>query len=88
VRLAESLLKSRLVACASIFDNVESRYWWKGKVCRSREVLLLCKTRSGSFRRLTLEIKRVHSYEVPEIVSVPIAAMSGDYRAWMSDCLR
>ena len=83
--VAGSLLKKRLVACANIIDKVESKFWWKGRVDKTREALAIFKTSVGNFRAVERDVKRLHSYEVPEIIAIPIMALSKDYRDWIED---
>ena len=78
------LLAKRLVACANIISGVQSRFWWNGKLDSAREVLVTMKTVRTNFKKIETEISRVHSYEVPEIIAVPIIAGSRDYLDWIS----
>jgi periplasmic divalent cation tolerance protein len=82
-RLAQALLEKRLVACANIVPGVESHYWWEGKLDRSREWLLVLKTRRALFKQVEREIKRLHSYQVPEIIALPLVAGQADYLRWI-----
>jgi periplasmic divalent cation tolerance protein len=88
-RIATSLVKMRLAACGSISGaKVDSIYRWKGKVEKAREVLLILKSMRKAFPKLEREIRRMHSYEVPEIIALPIAAGSGAYLDWIRECVR
>ena len=78
------LLAKRLVACANIMPGVKSKFWWKGKLDRTSEVLVTMKTVKTNFKKIEAEIKRVHSYKVPEIIAAPITAGSRDYLDWIS----
>ncbi len=82
-RIAASILKKRLAACGNIVDGVRSRFWWQGKIDSASEVLLMFKTRLTNFKRIEKEIKRIHSYEVPEIIALPIVAGSKEYLGWI-----
>ena len=82
-RIASSVLKARLAACANIIDSVESRFWWKGRIDCAKEALLILKTTKGNFAQLERLIKRLHSYEVPEIIALPIIAGSREYLDWI-----
>lgn len=84
-RIARSLVEKKLAACANIVPGLESIYRWKGKVERAREVLVLMKTTAGRVRELEREVKRIHSYEVPEFVVLPIIAGSQQYMKWIGD---
>lgn len=81
--IARSLLKKRLVACASIIPGVESKFWWKGKLDSAKEVMLVLKTRRGNFKKIEKEVRRAHSYDVPEIIAIQIVAGSKSYLNWI-----
>ncbi|WP_062443792.1 divalent-cation tolerance protein CutA [Herbidospora daliensis] len=82
--LAETVVGRRHAACAQIVGPITSVYWWEGEVNRSREWLVLFKTTAERFGDLSGSVREVHSYDVPEIVAVPVAMGSGDYLAWVT----
>ncbi len=82
-RIGRSLVEKKLAACANILAGVESIYRWKGKVERAREVLVVMKTTAARLRELESEVKRVHAYEVPEFIALPIVAGSQEYLEWV-----
>jgi periplasmic divalent cation tolerance protein len=82
-RIGRSVVEKKLAACANIVAGVESIYRWKGRVERAREVLVVMKTSAGRLRKLESEVKRMHSYDVPEFVAVPIVAGSQEYLKWI-----
>jgi periplasmic divalent cation tolerance protein len=82
-RIGRSVVEKKLAACANILAGVESIYRWKGKVERAREVLVVMKTTAARLRELEREVKRRHSYEVPEFVALPIVAGSQEYLEWV-----
>ena len=87
-RIARSLVETRLAACGNILRSpVLSIYRWKEKIESSREVLLVIKTSRRRFSALQAAIKRLHSYEVPEIIALPIAAGSRAYLSWLAESL-
>jgi periplasmic divalent cation tolerance protein len=86
--IAKRLLRTRRAACVSIYPRGESLYWWKGAVERSREYLLIAKTRASSLPRLISEVKAIHSYEVPEIIALPIVGGNRDYLQWLDKEVR
>ncbi|MBI5819920.1 MAG: divalent-cation tolerance protein CutA [Verrucomicrobia bacterium] len=86
-RIARLLLERRLVACANIIPGVESHYWWEGKIDHAREWLLVMKTRRSRFRAVERAVKQLHSYQVPEIIALPLAAGQADYLRWMDASL-
>jgi periplasmic divalent cation tolerance protein len=83
-RIARAVVSARLAACVNLMLNpVESIYTWKGKVEKAREYLLMMKTTSKRLAELEREVKRLHSYDVPEFIALPIVAGSRDYLAWL-----
>src|SRR5579864_247155 len=87
-RIAREIVSRRLAACANLLETpVQSVYRWKGKVEKAREFLLLIKTSSARLAALEAEVKRLHSYEVPEFIALPISTCSPEYLAWLADCV-
>ena len=86
-RLAELLVERKLAACVQILPPMESVYRWQGKVESQAEVLLIAKTINSKFAELEREVRAVHSYETPEIVAVPLTALSEPYRQWLNASL-
>jgi len=85
-RIASKVVRKRLAACATIvLGPVQSIYRWKKKVEVAREQLLLIKTVEKQLPALETEIKRLHSYEVPEILALPALWGSADYLKWLGD---
>ena len=82
-RIASALLKKRLVACANSVPGLCSKFWWDGKINKANEVLVIFKTKLRNFRKIAKEVKRLHSYAVPEIIAVPIIAGSEEYLKWI-----
>jgi periplasmic divalent cation tolerance protein len=85
-RIARAVIEARLAACVNIVPGaVTSIYRWKGKVKSARERLLLIKTSRKHLAKLQAAVERLHSYEVPEFIALPIAAGSRKYLAWMDE---
>jgi periplasmic divalent cation tolerance protein len=82
-RLAEMLVGSRLAACVQIMPEMESVYHWQDKIERAPETLLLAKTTRENFAELEREVRALHSYETPEIISLSIDAASAPYLEWL-----
>ncbi len=80
--IARSILEKRLAACVNV-GSVESLYWWKGNIEEDKEDLLVIKTSVSRLEELVEEIKRVHPYEVPEILALPVVACLGEYCDWV-----
>jgi len=83
--IGRAVVEKKLAACANIVSGVESIYRWKGKVERAREVLVIIKTSATRLRELEREVKRLHSYDVPEFIALPIVAGSKDYLEWIGE---
>jgi periplasmic divalent cation tolerance protein len=85
-RISRKLVDERLAACVNILRTpVESIYRWQGNIESAREILLIIKTSRGRFKALGSAVKRLHSYEVPEIIALPIERGWSGYLAWVSD---
>lgn len=84
-RIAMALLEKRLVGCVQIVGPMESSYWWRGKIEQSQEWLCVAKTERKLFAKIEETIKTLHSYEVPEILVIPIVAGSESYLQWLRD---
>jgi periplasmic divalent cation tolerance protein len=88
-RIGRAAVTSRLAACANVVPGkIESIYRWRGKVERARETLLLLKTTRRRWPKLRDAIRRMHSYEVPEIVALPIAAGLAEYLDWVTESVK
>jgi periplasmic divalent cation tolerance protein len=85
VTIARSLVEARLAACANIIKGVRSIYMWQGKAEDATEVFMIVKTRRELFDKLKSKVKELHSYEVPEIIALPITAGSDDYLKWLRE---
>jgi len=83
VQIARALVESRLAGCVNIIQGVRSIYRWQGNVEDEAEVLMIVKTKRGLFDELTRKVKELHSYTVPEIISLPITEGSGEYLEWL-----
>ncbi len=84
-KIIHQLLDQRLIACASIFLEVESIYRWEGKIEESMEVKVVLKTGSEHFDAIQNTIQTQCSYEVPEIVQVEIAQGNPRYLSWIAE---
>jgi periplasmic divalent cation tolerance protein len=82
--IGRSLVEKRLAACFQVLSECRSLYWWEGALCTENEIMCIAKTRASLFEALAAEIRRLHSYSVPEIVYVPIQTATGDYLDWIA----
>ncbi|MDA7951443.1 MAG: divalent-cation tolerance protein CutA [Pirellulaceae bacterium] len=82
-RLAKECINRRLAACIQRVPNIESTYWWNGKVVSSEEHLLLIKTTVEKEGDLIEFLKNSHSYEVPEVVSFEAVSKNKEYSSWL-----
>lgn len=85
--IGKKLVEEKLVACANRIPGVHSIYRWKEELCEGEEVLLLLKSRRDRFSEIKKRIQAIHSYEVPEIVAIPIVDGSEDYLKWIESSL-
>jgi periplasmic divalent cation tolerance protein len=86
-RLAKGALNARFVACVNIVPKVESHYWWRGKIEKGNEVLLICKTLKPRLADLERFIVAHHPYDTSEFVVLPIAGGYERYLAWIETSL-
>lgn len=83
--IAKTLVGERLAACANIVAPVRSVYRWQGAIGDDQEWLLLIKARADAFAALAARAKALHSYQVPEVIALPIVAGSEAYLHWLRD---
>ena len=86
--IAETLVEKRLAACVNILPGLKSVYRWQGKVENAAELLLLIKTRRGLFEQLSAELARIHPYEVPEVIALPLIDGAPAYLGWLEKELK
>lgn len=86
-KIAQNLLNRRLIACANIYGPVESHFWWQNKIEKAEEFLVLMKSNQKLFTKLSKAIKEMHSYEVPEILAIPIIEGFQPYLEWLDTSL-
>ncbi|RDE17297.1 MAG: cytochrome C biogenesis protein CcdA [Candidatus Thorarchaeota archaeon] len=85
--IASKLVEDKLCACVNIVHNVTSIYRWKGEIRNDNEVILIMKTEKRLQEALHDAMEKVHPYELPELVVVPIEWGSRKYLEWISDCV-
>ena len=84
-KIAKYLVEQKLAACVQISGPIESTYRWKGKVETAKEWLCLIKTLTTLFKKVEVAIKKLHPYETPEIIAVPIIKGNREYMNWLDD---
>jgi periplasmic divalent cation tolerance protein len=87
-KIAKTLLEERLIACANIIGPVQSLFWWQSKIDEAQEHLILMKTRKDLFSKLSEKVKALHSYQVPEIIAMPIVEGFKPYLEWLESSLK
>jgi periplasmic divalent cation tolerance protein len=87
-KISQQLLKERLIACANIVSPVTSFFHWSDQTEKAEECLIVMKSRRDLFRQVAEQVKRLHSYKVPEVLALPIVDASKAYLDWMSVVLK
>jgi len=82
-RIGRALLDERCAACVNVVPRVASSYWWQGKLESATETLLIIKTTAAHLDAVIRLVKSLHSYQVPEIIALPIVGGNPDYLAWI-----
>ena len=83
VEISEELIMRRLATCINIVPCLRSIYRWKGKVCEDTEYLLFVKTPERLFEEVSSAIREFHSYELPEILAMPVSAAEENFHRWV-----
>jgi periplasmic divalent cation tolerance protein len=87
-RMARALVDGRLAACVNVVPGVRSFYRWKGETESSQEFLLIVKTSRDLFGALCAEMEKLHPYELPELLALPVVAGAENYLSWLQSNLR
>jgi len=87
-KIARELVERRLAACVNLVGPVQSVYRWEGKIVRSEERLLIVKTSADRFQEVASAIRELHTYDVPEVLALPLADGDERYLSWLGGCLR
>jgi len=83
--IAKLLVEKRLAACVQMFP-IESIYLWKENICQDSEITLFIKSKTEMFEKIKTAILEKHTYEVPEIIQIPITNGLPEYLKWINDC--
>jgi len=87
-KVARILVEERLAACANVIPGVRSFFYWKGRLCREKEALILVKTVNNQAKRIIDKIKEIHSYEVPEIIFFRVDKGEKNYLKWVEKMMK
>jgi len=88
VKIVRRLLSERLIACANVVGPVSSLFWWKGKIDEADEFVVFMKSQKKLFKRLSERAKEIHSYQVPEIIALPVIEGLPSYLDWLGASLQ
>ena len=86
--IGRSVVKQGLAACANILPLKKSIFHWEGQIAEEQECLIILKSRAALFEELSIAVKQLHSYKVPEIVAMPVVNGSQDYLDWIIENTR
>jgi periplasmic divalent cation tolerance protein len=84
-KIGRALVEEKLVACSNIISPIRSIYSWQGKICDDKEALMVLKTRKKLFNQIVKRVEKLHSYDVPEIIAMPIIEGSSKYLSWLNE---
>jgi periplasmic divalent cation tolerance protein len=84
-KIGRTLVEEKLVACSNIISPIRSIYSWQGKICDDKEALMVLKTKRKLFKQIVKRVEKLHSYDVPEIIAIPIIEGSGKYLSWINE---
>jgi periplasmic divalent cation tolerance protein len=87
-KIARSLVEERLAACANVIPGVRSFFYWEGRLCQEKEALILIKTVNNKARKIIDKIKKIHSYEVPEIIFFRVDMGEKNYLKWVKKMVK
>jgi periplasmic divalent cation tolerance protein len=84
-KIGRALVEEKLAACSNIISPIRSIYSWQGKICDDKEALMVLKTRKQLFKQIVKRVEKLHSYDVPEIIAMPIIEGSSKYLSWLNE---
>lgn len=84
-KIAKALLKNKVCACVNIIEKIESFFWWQGKIDCAKEFLMIVKSKAKHMPKIIRLVKSLHSYQVPEIIALPISDGFKPYLKWIDE---
>ncbi|MNK06233.1 Divalent-cation tolerance protein CutA [compost metagenome] len=89
-KISRTLMEEKLVACSNIIPGMESMYWWDGKIETSSEYILILKTLKtpNAQEKITERILKLHPYDVPCVMTLPVLGVNDSYRKWLEESLK
>ena len=84
-KVGKGLVEAKLAACVNLVEGVQSTYLWQGAINTDKEVLLVVKSRLSLLSKIEAKVKELHSYDVPELIAMPIVGGSEVYIKWVLD---
>lgn len=84
-KIGRALVEEKLAACSNIISPIRSIYRWQGKICDDKEALMILKTKKKLFKQIVATVEELHSYDVPEIIALPIIEGSDKYLSWLKE---
>jgi len=84
-KIATELIRMKLAACTQILGPVNSSYWWNGNIETANEWLCIIKSKKSLYSKIETVIKKMHPYQIPEILALPVLEGSKDYLKWLDN---
>lgn len=84
-KVGQALLEHRAAACVNIAPNITSIFWWQEVLETDQEHLLIVKTRASKLEEVVRLVKEIHSYEVPEVIALPVIGGNREYLEWIGE---
>ena len=81
--ISKSLLEKKLIACSNIINDMRSSFWWNGKIQNENEIMIIAKSTKAHLHNIIADVKSLHSYDLPEILAIPILGGNPDYLDWV-----